>query len=343
MPLDFAAELREWVDRCKRALGIGHIEISMRLVPMIAGRESVLGATIDNNKTYETARVLLKDPRLGNHADWRRTVLHELIHIAMGGTLGTAPDSAERSTLETFVERQTRALYKLLTSDNGQAFDLARMCFRTAKTAREGGGHSMEQLIKMLMELAGDESFKALPPEALAKFQAVISAAAGLSGEASPPSAPEGAALAVDPTADKEKGMDDKGYAMRAQALREATERSLRAAKADAEALERGAFVARIGAELTLTPAQEAKIKGLSVDQARAYVEGLKENGAALRVNGASLRLGPADEPRGAADHGDLLVDAKGEKLTGNPLKVRQDMIARHGADAVRRQMKGGA
>ena len=324
MPLDFAAELREWVDRCKRALGIGHIEISMRLVPLIAGRESVLGATIYNN----------------NHTDWRRTVLHELIHIAMGGTLGTAPDSAERSTLETFVERQTRALYKLLTSDNGQAFDLARMCFRTAKTAREGGGQSMEQLIKMLMELAGDESFKALPPEALAKFQAVISAAAGLSGEASPPSAPEGAALAVDPMADKEKGMgaDDKAYAMRVQALRAATERSLKAAAADAEALEKGAFVARIGAELTLTPAQETKIKGMPVEQARAYVEGIKESGAALRVNSASLRLGPADGPRGNAAEQPAHFEDLGEKpLSGMALANRMAQIKQHGRDSVKK------
>jgi hypothetical protein len=259
-------------------------------------------------------------------------VLHELIHIAMGGTLGTAPDSAERSTLETFVERQTRALYKLLTSDNGQAFDLARMCFRTAKTAREGGGQSMEQLIKMLMELAGDESFKALPPEALAKFQAVISAAAGLSGEASPPSAPEGAALAVDPMADKEKGMDDKAYAMRLAALRADTEQSMRRAKADAEAFEKGAFVARIGAELALTPAQETKMKGMPVEQARAYIEGLKESGAALRVNSASLRLGPADAPRGKAEEQSLVIAELGEteeslkKMSPALLSMRRQM-----------------
>lgn len=191
----------------------------------------------------------------------------------------------------------------------------------------------MEQLIKMLMELAGDESFKALPPEALAKFQAVISAAAGLSGgEASPPSAPEGAALAVDPMADKEKSMDDKAYAMRVQALRAATERNMKAALADSEALAKNAFVARIGAELSLTPAQETKIKGMPVEQARAYVEGIKESGAAFRVNSASLRLGPADAPRGEQAEPSLAISELGEtdesikKMSPALLDMRRQM-----------------
>lgn len=343
MPLDFAAQFSAWVARCKAALGISHLEIAMRLVPAIGGNQSALGATIDTDTTYETARVLIKDPSFGGHDDWRRTVLHELIHVAMGGTLGTPPESKARADLERFVERQTRALYRLLTAGDAPSLDAARICFRTAKTAREGGGHSMEQLIKMLMELAGDESFKALPPEALAKFQAVISAAAGLSGEAAPPSAPEGAALAVDPMADKEKGMDDKAYALRVKAMREATEQSMRRAKADAEALERGAFVARIGAELALTPAQEAKIKGLSVDQARAYVEGLKENGAALRVNNASLRLGPADEPRNGATEQPAHFEELGEKpLSGMALANRRAQIKQHGRDNVKKAIAAG-
>ncbi len=344
MPLDFAAQFRAWVARCKDALGISHWEIKIRLLPIVADNLNALGATPDANLAYESAVIVIKDPRDGSHRDWKRTVLHELLHAASGGTLGTRPGSKERDDLERFIERQTRSIYRLLIAGDAPSLDAARICFRTAKTAREGGGRSMNKaFLEALAALTKMPEFQQLSAEVQDGIFAVITAAGMAGGEAAPVSEPEGAALAVDPTADKEKGMDDKGYAMRAQALREATERSLRAAKADAEALERGAFVARIGAELTLTPAQEAKIKTLSVEQARAYVEGLKESGAALRVNSASLRLGPADEPKGAADHADLLVDAKGEKLTGNPLKVRQDMIARHGADAVRRQMKGGA
>lgn len=333
MQLDFAAQFRAWVARCKDALGISHWEIKIHLLPVVANNPDALGATPDANLAYESAVIVIKDPRQGAHNDWKRTVLHELLHAASGGTLGTRPGSKERDDLERFVERQTRSLYRLLTAGDAPSLDAARICFRTAKTAREGGGQGMEQLIKMLMELAGDESFKALPPEALAKFQAVISAAAGLSGgEASPPSAPEGAALAVDPMADKEKSMDDKAYAMRVQALRAATERNMKAALADSEALAKNAFVARIGAELSLTPAQETKIKGMPVEQARAYVEGIKESGAAFRVNSASLRLGPADAPRGEQAEPSLAISELGEtdesikKMSPALLDMRRQM-----------------
>lgn len=338
MPLDFASQFRAWVARCKDVLGISHWEIKIHFLPMVANNPDALGATPDANLAYESAVIVIKDPRQGAHADWKRTVLHELLHAASGGTLGTRPGSKERDDLERFVERQTRSLYRLLTAGDAPSLDVARICFRTAKTAREGGGNGMnEKLLAALLALAEDPDYQGASEGLKAKITALIMMAQG-----GPASEPEGAALAVDPMADKEKGMDDKAYAMRVQALRAATERSLKAAAADAEALEKGAFVARIGAELSLTPAQETKIKGMPVEQARAYVEGIKGGGAALRVNSASLRLGPADEPMGAVDHSDLLVDDKGEKLAGNPLKVRQDLIARHGADAVRRQMKGG-
>ena len=200
--------------------------------------------------------------------------------------------------------------------------------------------------LEALAALTKMPEFQQLSAEVQDGIFAVITAAGMAGGEAAPVSEPEGAALAVDPMADKEKGMDDKGYAMRAQALREATERSLRAAKADAEALEKGAFVARIGAELALTPAQEAKIKGLSVDQARAYVEGLKENGAALRVNNASLRLGPADEPRNGATEQPAHFEELGEKpLSGMALANRRAQIKQHGRDNVKKAIaaSGGA
>ena len=197
--------------------------------------------------------------------------------------------------------------------------------------------------LEALAALTKMPEFQQLSAEVQDGIFAVITAAGMAGGEAAPVSEPEGAALAVDPTADKEKGMDDKGYAMRAQALREATERSLRAAKADAEALEKGAFVARIGAELALTPAQEAKIKGLSVDQARAYVEGLKENGAALRVNNASLRLGPADEPRNGATEQPAHFEELGEKpLSGMALANRRAQIKQHGRDNVKKAIAAG-
>lgn len=340
MPLDFASEFRSWVARCKEAMGIAHWEIKIYFLPIVANNPDALGATPDADLAYESAVIVIKDPRHGGHPDWKRTVLHELLHAASGGTLGTRQGSKERDDLERFIERQTRSLYRLLTAGDAPSLDAARMCFRMAKAAREGGGNSMEQLIKMIMELAGDEAFAALPPEAKAKFQAVVTAAAALgSGESAPPSAPEGAALALDPAADPKDKKDD--FAMR----RAAIDASLKRAAADAAAIEKGAFMARLGHELHLTPDQEKRIAAMPVDVARAYAEGLKDAGAVKpKPVGVSLRQGPADEPRsGPADHADLLVDAKGEKLTGNPLRVRESMIAKYGADAVRRQMQGGA
>lgn len=343
MPLDFASKFRGWVARCKAFLGIENKHILIRLVPTIANNPRALGATIDSDETYDTAHILIKDPRLGGHDDWPLTVLHELVHVSNGGTCGTRPGSEARANLERSTERMTRSIYALLCPGAAARDEDARICLRLDKTAREGGGKNMQKLIQMIMDLAGDEAFAALPPEAKAKFQAVLTEAAALgSGESAPPSAPEGAALAVDPMADPKDKKDD--FAMR----RAAIDASLKRAAADAAAIEKGAFMARLGHELQLTPEQEKKLAGMPVEHARIYADALKEAGAIKpNLQSVSLRQGPTDEPRGggaqSADHADLLVDANGAPLAGNALRVRQDLIARYGADAVRRQMHGGA
>lgn len=328
MPLDFASEFRSWVARCKEAMGIAHWEIKIYFLPIVANNPDALGATPDANLAYESAVIVIKDPRHGGHPDWKRTVLHELLHAASGGTLGTRQGSKERDDLERFIERQTRSLYRLLTAGDAPSLDAARMCFRVAKTAREGGGNSMEQLIKMIMELAGDEAFKALSPEAMAKLQAVVTAAAALgSGEAAPPSAPDGAALALDPAADPKDKKDD--FAMR----RAAIDASLKRAAADAAAIEKGAFMARLGHELQLTPEQEKKLAGMPVEHARIYADALKEAGAIKpNLQGVSLRQGPADSPRGEPQEQSLAIAELGEtdesvkKLSPTMLEMRRQM-----------------
>ena len=197
-----------------------------------------------------------------------------------------------------------------------------------------------EQLLKELLALAEDPDYQAASEGLKAKIAKLIMMAKG--GEAVPPSAPEGAALAVDPMAEPKDKKDD--FAMR----RAAIDASLKRAAADAAAIEKGAFMARLGHELQLTPEQEKKLAGMPVEHARIYADALKEAGAIKpNLQSVSLRQGPTDEPRGggaqSADHADLLVDANGAPLAGNALRVRQDLIARYGADAVRRQMHGGA
>ena len=290
MPLDFASKFRGWVARCKAFLGIEKKHILIRLVPTIANNPRALGATIDSDETYDTAHILIKDPRLGGHDDWPLTVLHELVHVSNGGTCGTRPGSEARANLERSTERMTRSIYALLCPGAAARDEDARICLRLDKTAREGGGKGMdEQLLKELLALAEDPDYQAASEGLKAKIAKLIMMAKG--GEAVPPSAPEGAALAVDPMAEPKDKKDD--FAMR----RAAIDASLKRAAADAAAIEKGAFMARLGHELQLTPEQEKKLAGMPVEHARIYADALKEAGAikpnlqsvSLRSSGKSL------------------------------------------------------
>jgi hypothetical protein len=254
-----------WVDRCKSALALAEYEITLSLVE---GLEA-LGLCVAD-ATYQIADIAIRDPSDGSHPDWERTILHELVHVRMGGALGTAPGSEERSALERGVEMMTRVLYKMIKGGATQRAisNAARLCARTIATAREGNEGRMNgaRIAEIAMSLGGMD----LPEEAKALVTELIGLASGgeptSEGDELVPEKDPAAAIPSLP-ADQEKMyralMGDKNYdTFRANAAQLMKAQQMQLARAT------------LGA--ALTPHDENVINKLSPEAAAAYVQGLK-------------------------------------------------------------------
>jgi hypothetical protein len=193
----------------------------------------------------------------------------------MGGALGTAPGTEERSALERGVEMMTRVLYKMMVAGapERELSGMARMCARTIETAREGNEWSMSmgdgaRIAEIAMQLGGME----LPEEAKPLVQELIGLAAGGGGgdslmppEKDPPQDPKDPMMAADPEPDKMY----RGLAARVDAM-----------NARFTKIERAQIVALARAEMgeKLTPIDEREIAGMAPSEASAYLKGLKRS-----------------------------------------------------------------
>lgn len=171
-------KIRAWFERCRRILALGEYEIAFEVLPDLdaAGVSYV-------DPVYNNALVQILDPQAGEHADWERTTLHELIHVRMGGSLGTELGTQERAALERGVEMMTRILYRLIKGGASERYvsRVAQGCarsFKMANVARETNRGTMSngaRIGEIAMTLGGME----LPEEAKALVQELIGLASG--------------------------------------------------------------------------------------------------------------------------------------------------------------------
>lgn len=263
--------IRAWFQRCKSILSLGEYEIELALDP---GLED-LGRCY-SDPTYNAALIELRDPAGGNHADWARSLLHELVHVRMGGSLGTEEGSAERSALERGVEMMTRILYRMITGGASDAAvsRVAAGCARSIKTAREGNATRRSpmgngaRIAEIAMSLGGME----LPDEAKALVTELIGLASGDEN---------GGGVEPDSVVGKDEPMPDGiDPAKMPPAYREQVKRIA----ADLAFTERATIMNRAALEVpadVLTVAIKAEISKLPPAEARAFISGLKRGAAA--------------------------------------------------------------
>lgn len=287
-----------WVERCKSFLRLGEYEVTVELDPNL----EQLGLCVAD-PTYQVANMWIRDPSAGDHGDWRRTVLHELVHVRMGGALGTEPGTEERSALERGVEMMTRVLYKMMMAGAPERAlaGAASLCARTIETAREGNERSdqMEngaRIAEIAMQLGGME----LPEDAKPLVTELISLAAGGGGEVVDPVVPE-----KDAPPDPMMAADPEGEKMYRKIL---GDKQVDAIKANAAKIARAQTITLARAELgdRLTPADEAEIAKMPPGEAAAYIKGLKRSTARQAPNGGGSQY---RQPAGA--EGNQKVDLR--------------------------------
>jgi len=261
-------EVKRWIARCASFLRLGEYEIEVALDPNL----EPLGSTVCD-PTYQMASVILRDPATGAHSDWRRTALHELIHVRMGGSLGTDEGTEERSALERGVEMMTRILYNLIErgADDATLARVARGCARTIETARAAERNGVmgngARIAEIAMALGGME----LPDEAKALVQELIGLASGDGGEPEPMSAEpmDGTDPLAACTPDEQKA-----YMALPAAARKAIGESTRNALRDTEAAERAALLKRIDVEYPgIKPVRREALRVMRPGLARIAVQ----------------------------------------------------------------------
>lgn len=277
-------EVLAWLDRCKAALRLGEYEITFSLVPEMAD----LGAAFVD-PVYQRADIVIRDPSDGSHPDWKKSLLHEAVHVRNGGALGTAPGSEERAALERGVEMMTRIIYPWIEAGTYRTRidGIARLCARTVETARMGV-HRSDMNGARIAEIALALGGMDLPEEAKALVTELIGLAAGGGDDAGidPP-------MKEDPKPDPMMAMaPDEEKAFR-KAVGDKTVDALRlnAAKIlTAQTI----TLARTALGPLLTPADEKEIEGMTHAEGAAYLKGLRR--ASRKASGAPGHR-PAAEP----------------------------------------------
>lgn len=268
-------KIKSWYQRCVKLLELNEYEITFETVP---GLED-LGRCY-SDPTYASALVQIRDPGDGSHPDWPRSTLHELIHVRMGGGLGTEPGSAERASLEHGVEMMTRILYRLIMggASDADVQRVARGCARTIETARKGTRRSSMINAARIGEIAMDLGAMDLPEEAKALVQELIGLAAGGgdSGEMPPEKDPAVPATdPKDPNAPAALPPPMNARLARIDALARKTE-----ARVEARYREELIASARKALGAECTPVFEKKLMSATPEIADAILEGALSRGA---------------------------------------------------------------
>ena len=270
-------EIKSWMQRCVRILKLDEYEIALSLHPTLAA----LGECV-SDPVYQSAVITLRDPAMGNHPDWKRSLLHELIHVRMGGGLGTEPGSEERSALERGVEMMTRILHRMISSGVSDAAisRAAQGCARTLKTAREGTKRGNMDA-KRIIEIVSSLSAMAELPEEAKKLVGELAALA-VGGD-------EGAISTADPPM-KDAAAGDKAIGealpMERNALNRVAQLNAKTlARAEASYKTELVKEARSKLGAACTPAFEAKLMASSPEIGEALLEGACSRGDAPKPN----------------------------------------------------------
>lgn len=153
------AYMRRWIG----ILRLGdEWEITLKLDPALKD----LGRT-EADPAYGRARVELLDPARAAHPDWKRTLIHELLHVRI--PLAAPPGTALCGVIEHSVEMLARILYQM--DSTGVAPDVmfrkAHAWARTITTARVGARMSRMGNGKRAMEIIALLAAMKLPEEAM--------------------------------------------------------------------------------------------------------------------------------------------------------------------------------
>lgn len=266
------SSIASWFERCRRLLRLDEFEIELRLDPELP----VLGTCVAD-PTYPTAYIDLLDPSSGAHPDWKRTLLHELIHVRNGGSLGTASGSEERAALERGVEMMTRILYGLIEGDASERRIALTvdMCARTVEAAREGNGMAMDpgKLMDIGASLGALKAREDIPEDVKAELDKLQAALAEAVGAAPPAEETEPVIPDVEKPDTSTAAIGKNEAAFRAAMGDKAFEEL----KAEGERASRALLIQTARAKLgaALTPAHEKIIMSRSLNEGRAFVEGL--------------------------------------------------------------------
>lgn len=273
---------------------------------------------------YGKAEVSLRDPSDGSHTDWRRTVIHELLHVRI--PISAPAESPLCSVIEHSVEVLARILFRMDSSgaDSGSMFRQAHAWARTIKTARVGKRTDMGNA-KRAMEIMVALATMKVPEEAMTLITELAGFAVDDSGEE--PSDPMAAAatkqdpmLASDPGKAAEAMMrialGDAGYKAYRANIALAANMATENARAGVLTMARRELGDGAG---KLTPEEEASLLKKSPHDAAQWLEGRRAR--PQQATAGMARQG--DGLRAANTEDDAPILAPGEDAA----KVRPEVL----------------
>lgn len=328
------AYMRRWIG----ILRLGdEWEIGLKVDPALAP----LGYTKADPR-YGVAVVSIRDPAGGQNPDWRRTVIHELLHVRI--PIAAPVNSELCNTLEHSVEMLARVLFKMDSggADTGAMFRRAHAWARTITTARVGARMSRMGNGKRAMEIVAEAAKMGLKDEAMALITELAGFAvddAGTDDGSVDPMAASDPAK-VDPmlATDPAKATDAMMRTILGDGYKAFRENVLLGAKLAADNARAG-VIAMARRELgdgadRLTPEDEASLLKRTPSEAAIWLEGRK--GHAVVNSGGMAREGGPRAPLDAGDGGPILAPGEdAAKVHPVILQSRAAQAAQFGRVAV--------
>lgn len=309
-------------------------EIALRL---IRGKPD-LGECF-NDPRYGRAYIELRDPSDGTHPDWKRSTIHELLHVRI--PIAAPENSPLRGAIEHSVEIMSRILFDL-DSAGSTPETMYRKAHTWARTiqAAHGGQKRMKKMADpaALAALAMDAgaAIAADPPDVAAMtelLKKLIALAAGGDAEVADPEMGKDPAAGADPLLVTDP--KDPAAAMYRAALGDDGWKQF---QTNAQEMARGQIVsmARTAFGDKLLPAHEAELAKMTPREAAIWIKGRKSAPSAPVPDAASMKRQDLRAPADAKDGAPILAPGEdAAKVHPAILAARANQAEQFGRDTV--------